>query len=236
MPPTSLNDLQKDSLKTINNVSTPLRKAIAGALPVAPEQYLTIAIPGTVIDLDDGDSGGAFVYDTSKHAFPPTTVQVNEARLVDGMMPLSNIMVCSSKLWYDVRCLPPLHIGNTGKSVTRSYSRALDGLIPKKLDVENGGIRSPGNPDYKAAMTYLTTRDASTGLSPVDVYNQKLQAWGRAMSDWQEAKIDARRAAEQEYPSSLGGDFISKQQQYYADWNQENYFRYKSTTQGAYMD
>ncbi|KAH8678320.1 hypothetical protein BX600DRAFT_532153 [Xylariales sp. PMI_506] len=216
---TSLADLQSESLKSIANVSTLLRKAIASALPVAPEQYLTIAIPGTVVDLTDVDKGGSYVYNVEKHAFPPTAVRVSEAQLVDGMMPLSNIM-----------------IGNTGKSVTRSYSRALDGLIPKKAEIADGGIRSPGNKAYNTSMQYLTTRDPATGLTPVDVYNTKLRAWGDAQTAWQTAKIEAKKAAELAYPASSGDDFISKQQQYFADWNQENYYRYKSAAQGAYMD
>jgi hypothetical protein len=85
--------LQKDALTSIAAVSTLLRNAIAASLPVAPEQYLTIAIPGTVIDLEDVDKGGSFVYNVRRHAVSPTAVRQAEARLVDGMMPISNIMV-----------------------------------------------------------------------------------------------------------------------------------------------
>lgn len=91
--PAELKDLQKDAIASIASVSSLLRNAIAASLPVAPEQYLTVAIPGTVIDLADYDRGGSFVYDVSKHATAPTTVRQNEARLVDGMMPVATIMV-----------------------------------------------------------------------------------------------------------------------------------------------
>ena len=87
------DQLQKDALTSIASVSILLRNAIAASLPTAPEQYLTIAIPGTVIDLADYDQGGSFVYDVAKHAEPPTTVRQSEARLVDGMMPIAKIMV-----------------------------------------------------------------------------------------------------------------------------------------------
>ena len=90
--------LQKDAIDSIASVSTLLRNAIAAALPVAPEQYMTVAIPGTVIDLEDYDQGGSFVYDVRKHAVPPTTVRQAEARLVDGMMPIASIMVSISPL------------------------------------------------------------------------------------------------------------------------------------------
>lgn len=88
-----MDKLQQDAINSIASVSTLLRNAIAASLPVAPEQYLTVAIPGTVIDLVDYDKGGSFVYDVSKHATPPTAVRQSEASLVDGMMPIATIMV-----------------------------------------------------------------------------------------------------------------------------------------------
>jgi hypothetical protein len=94
----TLEDLQKDAVSSIASVSTLLRNAIAAALPVAPEQYLTVAIPGTVIDLADYEKGGSFAYDVSKHSITPTTVRQNEARLVDGMMPVATLMVCIAKI------------------------------------------------------------------------------------------------------------------------------------------
>jgi hypothetical protein len=62
-------------------------------MPIAPEQYMTISIPGTVVDTDDIGNGGTYVYDTVGNPFPPTQVQQAESRLVDGMMPLANVMV-----------------------------------------------------------------------------------------------------------------------------------------------
>lgn len=91
--PESLEQLQKDAIASIASVCSLLRNAIATSLPVAPEQYLTIAIPGTVIDLADYEKGGSFVYDVGKHATTPTTVRQSEARLVDSMMPVATIMV-----------------------------------------------------------------------------------------------------------------------------------------------
>ena len=90
-------ELQSDAIKSIASVSTLLRRAIGASLPVAPEQYMTVAIPGTVIDLEDVDQGGSFVYDVGRHAVPPTAVRQAEARLVDGMMPIASIMVRRNK-------------------------------------------------------------------------------------------------------------------------------------------
>lgn len=59
---------------------------------------MTIAIPGTVIDTRDLSEGGTFIYGAEYSAFPPLQVRQAEARLVDGLMPLSNIMVAHSLL------------------------------------------------------------------------------------------------------------------------------------------
>lgn len=88
--------LHGEAISSISSVSTLLRQAIEAAMPVAPEQYMTIAVPGTVIDLEDYENGGEFVYDLSKHALPPTSVRQAEGRLVDSMMPIANIMVSIS--------------------------------------------------------------------------------------------------------------------------------------------
>ena len=63
-----------------------VRNAVVDALPVAPEQYLTLSIPGTVVDTQDISNGGTFVYDTSNIAFTPTQVRQAESKLVDNMV------------------------------------------------------------------------------------------------------------------------------------------------------
>lgn len=92
-----MSDQQKgDSIKQIANVSKLLRDAIHAALPVSPEQYLTIAVPGTTIDVRDIKDSGTFVWDSESGAFTPLQVKQAEAKLVDNMMPLSFIMVRNS--------------------------------------------------------------------------------------------------------------------------------------------
>ncbi|KAF5636934.1 hypothetical protein F25303_8137 [Fusarium sp. NRRL 25303] len=211
--------LHDEAMSSISSVSTLLRQAIEAAMPVAPEQYMTIAVPGTVIDLEDYENGGEFVYDLSKHALPPTSVRQAEGRLVDSMMPIANIM-----------------IGNTGKSVARSYSRALDALLPAKATISSGnGARSPGESHYDAAMKFLRQRD-SNGKTAVDLYREKQQAWCQAQAAWDKAKIQAQEDAEKKYPPAAGDDFLAKQKQYIADWTQMNYMMFRTETQGAWMD
>jgi hypothetical protein len=87
-------------------------------------------------------------------------------------------------------------IGNTGKSVSRSYSSALDYLVPKKATVSTlNNIRSPGDKSYDDAMAYLTTKDPATGKTPVEVYIEKQTAWAAAQDAWDSAKIKARRTS-----------------------------------------
>jgi hypothetical protein len=88
-----LTKLKEDSVRQIGNASTLVRLALEATMPVAPEQYMTIAVPGTVIDTTDLSQGGTFVYDATKDAFIPTAVRQAEARLVDKMSPLANVMV-----------------------------------------------------------------------------------------------------------------------------------------------
>ncbi|KAG4291462.1 hypothetical protein FPRO06_03347 [Fusarium proliferatum] len=212
-------NLHDEAMSSISSVSTLLRQAIEAAMPVAPEQYMTIAVPGTVIDLEDYENGGEFVYDLSKHALPPTSVRQAEGRLVDSMMPIANIM-----------------IGNTGKSVARSYSRALDALLPAKATISSGnGARSPGESHYDAAMKFLRQRD-SNGKTAVDLYREKQQAWCQAQASWDKAKIQAQEDAEKKYPPTAGDDFLANQKQYIADWTQMNYMMFRTETQGAWMD
>jgi len=59
---------------------------------------VTVAIPDTVIDLADYETGGSFVYDVAKYASTLTTVRQLEARLVDSVMPVASIMVSDISL------------------------------------------------------------------------------------------------------------------------------------------
>lgn len=112
-------------------------------------------------------------------------------------------------------------MGHTGKSVSRSYSRALDCLVSKKATIKGGGvnpIRSPGQTDYDNAMAYLTTHNPDTGLTPVDIYVQKQAVWADAQDTWDQAKINAQRDAKAKFPND-----IVLQRQDYDEWNLANF-------------
>jgi hypothetical protein len=84
---------REEALRDMAATAVLVRNALIATLPVAPEQYLTLSVPGTVIDTEDIAKGGTYVYDTELNPFTPTAVRQAEAKLVDGMMPLANIMV-----------------------------------------------------------------------------------------------------------------------------------------------
>lgn len=87
---------RKLALQETAAVSELVRHALINTLPVAPEQYLTLSLPGTIVDIDDIALGGTYVYDAATNPFTPTAVRQAEAKLVDGMMPLASIMVSLS--------------------------------------------------------------------------------------------------------------------------------------------
>ena len=85
--------LEQEAKVAIINASLLVRDALRNTMPIAPEQYMTISIPGTVIDTDDIANGGTYVYNAAGLVFPPSQVRQAESKLVDGMMPLANVMV-----------------------------------------------------------------------------------------------------------------------------------------------
>ncbi|RSL69668.1 hypothetical protein CEP54_002196 [Fusarium duplospermum] len=123
-----------DAIDMMENISTKLREAIIKSMPCAFEQYLTISIPGQVIDTSDG---GTFVSDPSNKMTVDRhdEVRVNESRLVDAMVPLDKIM-----------------LGPTGKSVSRSYYTALDTLVPRKTDIGSTDIDLDAKPNKSTRM------------------------------------------------------------------------------------
>lgn len=205
---------QDDALRAIAQVSKLLRNGLANSFPVAGDQYITISIPGTVIDTRDiGDKGGSYVWDPKVlgSPFTPLAVRQAEGKLVDGMMPIAQIM-----------------IGNTGKSVYRSYSRALDCLIPFQAP-GTPGKPSQASPDYLAAMDYLQKKDQH-GKCPIDYYVEKQTVWAQAQTDWDSAKEAAMASLELRIPD------LGKRQEAMNEWNQTHFRKFKTNVQAKWMD
>ena len=82
------SDLSIDMLARIN---TQLRKAVLACFPCAYEQYVTIQMPGTIIDTR---LGGSYLPKGERAtADVNNMIQCNEAMLIDSMVPLDKVMV-----------------------------------------------------------------------------------------------------------------------------------------------
>ncbi|KAG7409157.1 hypothetical protein Forpe1208_v011595 [Fusarium oxysporum f. sp. rapae] len=79
---TKLDKLPRETFNSIASVSAQVRDAISASLPIGPEEYLTITVPGT---------------DESKHIFPPANVRQAEASLVEAMMPIAKLAVSNER-------------------------------------------------------------------------------------------------------------------------------------------
>ncbi|KAF5618101.1 uncharacterized protein FTJAE_12407 [Fusarium tjaetaba] len=121
----NFDKLPREALASISSVSARVRDAISASLPIGPEQYLTITAPGTVIDLANSDRDDSFVYDESKHNFPPANVRQAEASLVDRMMPIAKCAFNSRKP--GIHTLPG--IPSHGKM---DYAKSME-LLNKKV-------------------------------------------------------------------------------------------------------
>ncbi|KZL68026.1 hypothetical protein CI238_13054 [Colletotrichum incanum] len=225
-PPKELTPEQQASkvLGAMKHASETVRGAIASAIPVANNQVLTVSLPGTIIDWKD------YYYNVSKHIKPPLDVQIKEARLVDGMIPLSKYTA-----------------GKTGKSVARSYLAALDLLVPVEASVS--GVVSNESTDitdprlktirerYKYSMGYLTSPDdtpSGNGRTKVDTYVMKQSAWAKEVAAYQHAQAQAlERLAP---PPGATTAQIKASQEKYMQWIQEHAREFKNTIQTKYMD
>ncbi|KAI1319649.1 hypothetical protein F5Y16DRAFT_390698 [Xylariaceae sp. FL0255] len=195
-------------------VSQKIREALQASLPVAQEQLMTVQIPGTIIDTSET---GPYVWNDREESDTPHRIMVNEARLVDNMVPLSKVMM-----------------GVTGKSVARSYLAALDMLIPEDAPIDSDkttSSKTAAAERYVGAMKYLTGPAPGSSMSIIDVYVEKQQKYSEAMDKWEHAKTQARTTAKERFPGN-----VREQQRFYDDWNQENFRNFKNNAQAKYMD
>ncbi|KAJ3542808.1 hypothetical protein NM208_g3894 [Fusarium decemcellulare] len=195
------------NIETLGRINTQLRQAIQACFPCAYEQYVTIQIPGTIIDTR---LGGSYLPKDRVTADIRNMIQCNESMLVDSMVPLDKVMLAK--------------LGPTGKSVTRSYMTALDMLVPRKteigsLDTEPDLGNSDNTSKYSQAMKFLRSRE--TILTPnsailgsrvldakdhfeaqgipgtvVDRYVEKQLAWSEARGKWDAVRSQAQEARE----------------------------------------
>ncbi|KAL6798483.1 hypothetical protein J3E68DRAFT_449402 [Trichoderma sp. SZMC 28012] len=201
-----------------------VRSAIAAAIPVANNQVFTVSLPGTIIDWKD------YYYNSSKLIRPPLDIQVKEARLVDGMIPLSKFTA-----------------GKTGKSVARSYLAALDLLVPVEASVsgvigndtaviKNEHLKTIRD-RYKLSMAYLTSPDdtpGGNGKSKVDTYVQKQSMWAKEVAAYAQAQAQAMERSQP--PPGATTAQVREAKEKYMQWIQEHAREFKNNIQTKYMD
>ncbi|KKO98960.1 hypothetical protein THAR02_08924 [Trichoderma harzianum] len=161
---------------------------------------------------------------------PPLDIQVKEARLVDGMIPLSKFTA-----------------GKTGKSVARSYLAALDLLVPVEASVSGviGNDTSVVKDErlktirdrYKLSMAYLTSPDdtpGSNGKSKVDTYVQKQSMWAKEVAAYAQAQAQAMERSQP--PPGATTAQVREAKEKYMQWIQEHAREFKNNIQTKYMD
>ncbi|EWG53996.1 hypothetical protein FVEG_17215 [Fusarium verticillioides 7600] len=217
--PSNFDKLPREALTSIASVSAQVSDAISASLPIGPEQYLTITAPGTVIDLVNSDRDDSFVYNESKHHFPPANVRQAEASLVDRMMPVAKCAV-----------------GIERKSVAHSYARAIDSLIPASPVVTpSPDIPSHGKMDYAKSMELLKLKIPGTSKTVIEAYRDKEMKWAERQQAWEQAKINAARKAESAIEEGTK-DYVKKRQEYFDKWMKSEAKSYKNAIQAAWMD
>ncbi|KAJ2987717.1 hypothetical protein NUW58_g4349 [Xylaria curta] len=192
------------ALEMLQRFNLNLRKAVLANFPCAYEQYVCLSIPGTVIDTRPGGSFlPAITGITADHR---NAINVNEAMLVDSMIPLDKVM-----------------LGPTGKSVSRSYLTSLDMLVPRKTDIgtfdlSGGAGQDPNSPEHKYTLAMEYLRRAAPGTvnnsandvqgakdslvkrgipaSTIDMYVRKQLKWSEARTKWDAARNEAIEARE----------------------------------------
>jgi len=146
-------------------------------------------------------TGSNFYYDQDTTAFTPLKVRINEARLVDGMLPLSKITVVCS--FSSVLSADDTQMGKTGNSVVRNYLNALDLLVPIEAPVTGitatpstgniTGRRKVIKERYDNALAYLTSFEEDAGVkatnrSKLAKYVEKQENWAKAVQMYAEVQ------------------------------------------------
>ncbi|KAG5744874.1 hypothetical protein H9Q70_012433 [Fusarium xylarioides] len=217
--PSNFDKLPRETLISIASVSARVRDAMSAALPIGSEQFLTITVPGSVIDLTESDHKGSFLYDESKHGLPPANVRQAEASLINGMMPIAKLAV-----------------GSERKSVARSYARAIDSLIPASPTFNpSPGIPSHGKMDYAKSMEFLKQKVHGTSKTIMEVYRDKEMKWLKQREIWETEKLKATRDAQAAF-EDWTEDYGEKRQKYVENWFKSEGKRYKDAIQAAWMD
>ncbi|KAH7335678.1 hypothetical protein B0J17DRAFT_629921 [Rhizoctonia solani] len=201
---------EKSNIDRIAEISTNIRKAVLAALPTPPEQFMTLMVPGKVVNFDN--------YKVDKEAIVlPTVTELNQAVLCDDMPVLST-----------------LQMGPTGRSVARSYAATISKLVPAAtpIGIDDGSKMTEDQRRHQQAMRVLSSDIPDMpGTSLVELYTEKQSKYTKAVTDKTKAFNDALEYANRLHPNkpNLARDAYDK-------WVGENARTYRNHVQAAYMD
>ncbi|KAF8596197.1 hypothetical protein BDV93DRAFT_539470 [Ceratobasidium sp. AG-I] len=199
------------AVKRIGDISTKICEALRQSLPTAPEQYMTVMVPGKVVNFDDYKTDGTSV-------ILPLATELNQAILCDDMPTLS-----------------PIQMGPTGRSVARSYANALGKLVPAgtTVGISEGQAMTEDQKCYKQAMKILSAKvPDKQGQSLVELYAEKQTKYTKAVAEKTQAFQDALTRAQ----ANPANRTHKQAREAYDKWVQENARTYRNYVQAAYMD
>ncbi|KAG8692605.1 hypothetical protein FRC09_011082 [Ceratobasidium sp. 395] len=203
--------MENDAVKRVGEISNNIREAIRQALPTPSGQFLTVMIPGKVVNFEDYKTDG-------NDLVLPLKTELNQAILCD-----------------DMPAMAPIQMGPTGRSVARSYAAAISKLVPAgtTVGVDEGEIMTAEQKRYKKAMEVLSKEvPGKGGLSLVELYTQKQAKYTQAVAD----KTKAFQAALKQAQDDPSNRTVAEAREDYDKWVQENAKTYRNYVQAAYMD
>ncbi|KAG8825510.1 hypothetical protein FRC18_010262 [Serendipita sp. 400] len=202
----------------MRDISRKLREKIRAVIPTPPEQFMTVMVPGKVLNLNEynwmDESGKPTAVET------PTDVVCREAMLVDDMPAMDTVQM-----------------GPTGKSISNSYAATLDKLVPSGTTI---GVDRPANPKdvhdpqtkYDTAMKWLSSPSPlGSGEGRIERYTRYQKAYSATVEAKLVAYNEAKAKSAATFPASL-----AQQRTHYEDWVQEHYDLYNNKMQAKAAD
>lgn len=203
--------LENASVGRIGEISVKIREAVRRALPTPPEQFLTVMVPGKVVTLKD--------------------YQVNDVN--DPILPLKTELK-QAILCDDMPTLSTLQMGPTGKSVARSYAKAISKLVSAGTTIGvDASSMSDDQKRYDQGMRILSAElPERPGKTLVELYTEKQAAYTQAVENKTKAFDGALQRAKDD-PLNRTADQVREA---YDKWVSENARTYRNYVQAAYMD
>jgi len=245
---------RKEELEGIARISLDIRRAVIAALPAPPEQFLTLNVPGKVLNFmvrtvastrqrsSPSRPSSRTIPTAGTRTAPPSTSYPLSA--FSSTRP-SFAMTCQpSAVYSSVRPVEPSPEVTARRSA--SSARPVGVSLRKMCTIsdpssvgstagipDNSGDLTDEEKRYQAAMEWLLEKDPEhPSLSHIDLYKEKQTEYTEAF----ERKIKAFNDALDRITQDTRFPTIKDQREAYDRWVQENQKTYNNHVQAAYMD